>query len=209
MSATVLFVDDEVRILAAIKRMLRQENYKKIFVSRAIEALEIIEKEPVQVLVTDLRMPEMDGLALIRKVKEKKPEIVCIILTAYSQVPTLLAAINQGDVFRYLTKPWNSEEDFKKVIQEAIACYEQQEEQKNLIKRLTLQTRAMRNTLERYEKRLKNYHQQHKIILHHFTTYIEPAFKKLISEKNLKEYTEIKQQFEEFKRLLTSQEFSQ
>ncbi len=120
MSATVLFVDDEVRILAAIKRMLRQENYKKIFVSRAIEALEIIEKEPVQVLVTDLRMPEMDGLALIRKVKEKRPEIVCIILTAYSQVPTLLAAINQGDVFRYLTKPWNSEEDFKKVIQEAM-----------------------------------------------------------------------------------------
>jgi len=203
MNATVLFVDDEVRILAAIKRILRQEKYKKLFASSAKEALQIMEEEPVHVLVTDLRMPEMDGLALIKKVKEKRPDIVRIILTGYSQIPNLLAAINQGDVFRYLTKPWNVE-DFKKIIHEAIEYYKKRDEEKNLIKRLTIQTRAMRNILDKYEKRLEEYQKHNRIILHHFLTHIEPAFKRLISGKNVEEYSEVKQQLEEFKRLLGS-----
>lgn len=157
---TVLFVDDEVRILHAIKRMLRREKYNKFFASDGKEALKIIEEELVQVLVTDLRMPEMDGLTLIKKVKEKHPEIVCIVLTAYSQVPTLLAAINQGHVYRYITKPWNSEEEFKQIITEAIEYYNKQEEQKNLIQRLSLQNKLLRNRVRKYEKEIEGYLQQ-------------------------------------------------
>jgi len=201
-TATVLFVDDEVRILHAIKRMLRREQYNKLFASTGKEALEIIEEEPVQVLVTDLRMPEMDGLTLIKKVKEKYPEIVCIVLTAYSQVPTLLAAINQGHVYRYLTKPWNSEEEFKQMIREAIECYTKQEEQKSLVQRLSLQNKLLRNRIEKYEKEIEGCLHQKKSLWDYFVSNIEPLVKKLTYGKKPEEYLEIQEKIEEFKELL-------
>jgi len=100
-------------IVDAAQAIKSQNREEKLFASSAKEALQIIDKEPVHVLVTDLRMPEMDDLALIKEVKKRKPDIVRVVLSGYSQVPTLLAAINEGDVLRYLTKPWNSEEEFR------------------------------------------------------------------------------------------------
>ncbi|MCD6319186.1 MAG: response regulator, partial [Candidatus Desulfofervidaceae bacterium] len=201
-TATVLFVDDEVRILHTIKRMLRREDYNKLFASDGKEALGILEEESVQVLVTDLRMPEMDGLTLIKKVKEKYPEVVCIVLTAYSQIPTLLAAINQGHVYRYITKPWNSEEEFKQMIQEAIEYYNRQEEQKNLIQRLSLQNKILKNRVEKCEKKVESFSQQKKSLQEYFATNVEPLFKKLTSGKKPEEYLDVQQKIEEFKELL-------
>ncbi len=190
---SVLFVDDEVRILHAINRMLRREKYKRLFASSAKEALEIMEKEPVHVLVTDLRMPEMDGLTLIRKVKDRDPDIVCVVVTAYSQVPTLLAAINQGHVFRYITKPWNSEEDFRKIIEEAIQYHMQQSEEKNLIQRLFLQNKILANSVKKCEEKLETLNE-------YFVNQIEPLIKNLIQEKSPQEYESAMQKLEEFKK---------
>ncbi len=191
---SVLFVDDEVRILHAINRMLRREKYKRLFASSAKEALEIMEKEPVHVLVTDLRMPEMDGLTLIRKVKDRDPDIVCVVVTAYSQVPTLLAAINQGHVFRYITKPWNSEEDFRKIIEEAIQYHMQQSEEKNLIQRLFLQNKILANSVKKCEEKLETLNE-------YFVNQIEPLIKNLIQEKSPQEYESAMQKLEEFKKM--------
>ena len=125
-SKTVLFVDDEERLLAALKRGLLDEPYQALFANSGREALQILEQQEVHVLVTDMRMPEMGGLDLLRIARTKYPRVVRMVLSGYTQVSTILTAINQGEVFRYITKPWKLEEEFKPAIREALAYYDSQ-----------------------------------------------------------------------------------
>ena len=117
---TVLFVDDEEQILKSLKRGLLDEPYKKLFANSGKEAIEILDKEEVDVIVTDMRMPEMNGLELLKIVKVKYPDIIRMVLSGYTQVTTLLTAINQGEIFKYITKPWKLEEEFKPAVREAV-----------------------------------------------------------------------------------------
>lgn len=126
---TVLFVDDEEKILKSLERGMLDEPCRSLFATSGKEALEILEKEDVHVLVTDMRMPEMSGLDLLRIVKEKYPHVVRLVLSGYTQVGTLLTAINQGEIYRFLTKPWKLEEEFKSVIQDALEHYDAQQGQ--------------------------------------------------------------------------------
>ncbi len=121
---TVLFVDDEEPILRSLKRGLMDEPYSCLFASSGKEALKVIEQNEVHVLVTDMRMPEMGGLELLKIVKEKHPQIVRVVLSGYTQIGTLLTAINQGEIFKYITKPWKLEDEFKPSIMAAIEFYE-------------------------------------------------------------------------------------
>ena len=123
---TVLFVDDEERVLSCLKGGLLGEPYKTLFAKSGKEALEILEKNEVHVIVTDMRMPEMSGLELLRAVKEKYPHIVRMVLSGYTQVTTLLTAINQGTIFKFITKPWDFKEEFKPAVLDAIEYYNSQ-----------------------------------------------------------------------------------
>ena len=123
---TVLFVDDEVRLLRSIQRGLLDEPYNLLFAESGKQALELLEAHEVHIIVTDMRMPEMSGLDLLRIVKEKYPQIVRIVLSGYTQVTTLLTAINQGEIFRFITKPWKMEGEFKEVLKQAVAHYQSQ-----------------------------------------------------------------------------------
>lgn len=118
--STVLFVDDQEEILFLIKRMLKEEPYRILFAKSGQEALNIIEKESVDVIVTDVLMPNMTGLELLDMVKDSHPNMVRIILSGFSQIPTLLSAINNGKIFRYITKPWQVDEEAKRIIRDAI-----------------------------------------------------------------------------------------
>lgn len=118
--STVLFVDDQEEILVLIKRMLKNEPYTMLFAANGKEALEVINKHHVDVIVTDVLMPNMSGLELLDIIKETHPNIVRIILSGFSQIPTLLSAINHGKIFRYITKPWQVDEEAKEVIRDAI-----------------------------------------------------------------------------------------
>jgi len=120
---TVLFVDDEQRVLMSLKRGLLDEPYETLFAESGKEALEILDKKQVHVIVTDMRMPEMGGLELLRTVKKEYPHIVRMVLSGYTQVSTLLTAINQGEIFRFIPKPWKLEEEFKPAVREAVECY--------------------------------------------------------------------------------------
>ena len=117
---TILFVDDEVRLLRSIERGLLDEPYNLLFAESGKDALALLEENEVHIIVTDMRMPEMSGLDLLRIVKEKYPNIVRIVLSGYTQVTTLLTAINQGEIFRFITKPWKMEEEFKAVLRQAV-----------------------------------------------------------------------------------------
>jgi two-component system response regulator HupR/HoxA len=125
---TVLFVDDEETILRSLKRYLLDEPYNKLFAMSGREALEILKKEKVHVVVTDIRMPGMDGLELLKIVKEMYPQIVNMVLSGYADLGVILQAIDQGNVFKFILKPWNPQENFNKVILEAIDRYNLQSE---------------------------------------------------------------------------------
>ena len=125
---TVLFVDDEEKVLRSLERGLLDEPYKKLFAKSGIEALEILQRKEVHVIVVDMRMPEMTGLELLKIVKKEYPHIIRMVLSGYTQVTTLLTAINQGEIFKYITKPWKLEEDFKPAIRQAIDHYNLQSE---------------------------------------------------------------------------------
>jgi two-component system, NtrC family, response regulator HupR/HoxA len=121
---TVLFVDDEAQILGSLRRGLIDEPYNSLFANSGKEALKMMEESEVHVLVTDMRMPEMSGLELLKIAKERYPQTVRIVLSGYTQVSTLLTAINQGEIFKYITKPWKLEEEFKPSVLAAIQFYE-------------------------------------------------------------------------------------
>jgi two-component system response regulator HupR/HoxA len=125
---TILFVDDEVRLLRSIERGLLDEPYHLLFAESGKDALTLLEENEVHIIVTDMRMPEMSGLDLLRIVKEKYPHIVRIVLSGYTQVTTLLTAINQGEIFRFITKPWKMEEEFKAVLRQAVDYHKLQVE---------------------------------------------------------------------------------
>ncbi len=121
---TVLFVDDEERILNSLKRSLMDEPYETLFANSGSQALEILEQEQVHVIVSDLCMPEMGGLELLRIVKDGYPHIIRLVLSGNTDRELLLSAINQGEISRFIPKPWESNEEFKTIVRQAIEYYD-------------------------------------------------------------------------------------
>ncbi len=120
MSAKVLFVDDQEEILELIKIKLAGELYEKFYAENATEAMKIVESEGIDVVVTDIFMPDIGGLDLLKRLKESHPDVVRVVLSGFSQVNTVLEAINSGDIFRFITKPWRVDEEGKMIIKDAI-----------------------------------------------------------------------------------------
>lgn len=134
--SVVLFVDDEEDILSSIQRGMIDEEYKCLFANRGKHALELFEKNEISVIVTDMRMPEMDGLTLLKKVKEISPNTIRIVLSGYTQLQQVLVTINQGDIFKFITKPWKLEDEFKGIIREAVDYYNLKKDRDNMMEML-------------------------------------------------------------------------
>ncbi|MBX7152746.1 response regulator [bacterium] len=117
---TILIVDDEVEILKILKKTL-EDDYTIITASRAKEAL--LKLDSVQVILSDQRMPEMTGSEFLKKVRETHPDIVRIIMTGYSDMNALIESVNQGEIFRYMSKPWDMETLFS-IVRTAVEKYE-------------------------------------------------------------------------------------
>ncbi len=115
----VVFVDDDELVLKAIARLFQFQPYDALTFRDPKEALDFIRERPVQVLVSDLRMPQMDGLELLRRAQEVNPEAVRVVLSAYSDRESLLDAINSGNIYRYILKPWDAVELISVVRQSA------------------------------------------------------------------------------------------
>ena len=129
---TVLIVDDEEHVLSSLKRVLSNEPYNALFASSGKETLEILDTQDVHVLVADLGMPGMDGIELLKIVKERYPHIIRMVISGYTDSETMLAAINEGEILRFIAKPWANKE-LKIIIQQAIDYYNLCSEREMLI----------------------------------------------------------------------------
>jgi len=129
---TVLFVDDDQAILRSLERGLLDEPYNKLFTTSCKEALEILKRQDVHVIITDLRMPEMSGLEFINIIKIEYPHIVRMVLSGYNQDPALQNAIDQGEIYILIPKPWKSGGNFQMLIRRAIEHYNIQNEYKTI-----------------------------------------------------------------------------
>lgn len=111
---TVLCVDDEPNILSALKRTLRGAGYGVLTATSGAQALQMLDEmaelQPVDVVISDMRMPGMDGAQLLEQVHARWPQLVRILLTGQSNMESTVAAINRGRILRYLSKPWNEPE---------------------------------------------------------------------------------------------------
>lgn len=107
---TILFVDDEASILSALRRLFRPHGYRILTAESGAAGLEILSKEKVDMVVSDVRMPEMDGTAFLEKVNAGWPGTVRILLTGYADMSTTADAIGKSDIFCYVSKPWDGDE---------------------------------------------------------------------------------------------------
>jgi len=128
----VLFVDDQQEILDLIQRKTRDESFDSYFAKTANEAIQILSTNVINVLITDIMMPDMSGLDLIMKAKEISPDTVRMVLSGNAQMSSVMDAINQGHVFKYLTKPWKIDDKAISVIEEALIFHKNQHIQNNL-----------------------------------------------------------------------------
>lgn len=117
--ATILLVDDEPGILSSLRRLLRTQGYIIHTAESGKAGLEILEREPVDLVVSDMRMPEMDGARFLEQVRKRWPASMRILLTGYADVSSTIDAINCGEIHRYVAKPWD-DNDLLLTIRDAL-----------------------------------------------------------------------------------------
>ncbi len=128
----ILIVDDEENILSALKRIFRRENYDIYTAISGEEGLDILDKHDIDLIISDLKMPSMNGVEFLTQAKEKNPDAMRIMLTGQADVKSVLEAIDKGEVYRFLLKPWNDDE-LRMTIRQALDFYYVQKENKVLI----------------------------------------------------------------------------
>ena len=106
MDRTLLIVDDEDGVRRALTRALRGDGYRMLTASSGEEGLKLLETEPVQLVLSDHRMGALSGIQFLRQVRERWPDTLRILLTGYADLQMAIDAINQGELYRFLTKPW-------------------------------------------------------------------------------------------------------
>ena len=129
----VLFVDDDVIMLRSLERGFQDEQFDKHFAKSGREALQILRREKVHVLVTDMCMCEMSGAELIRIVKREYPDIVSVMLSGYTPTDELRKAIHQEEIFKFVCKTLTLEEDLKPVVRQAVDHYDLQSKHEKML----------------------------------------------------------------------------
>lgn len=115
---TLLLLDDEANILRALTRVLRRDGYRILSTTSVQEAFDLLAKNEIQVIISDQRMPEMSGTEFLSQVKALHPDTVRIVLSGYTDLKSVTDAINEGAIYKFLTKPWDDKQ-IREHIQQA------------------------------------------------------------------------------------------
>jgi DNA-binding NtrC family response regulator len=152
----ILIVDDEAEILRVLEKTL-EDDYEIVTCLRAKEAIGLID-DSFYVILSDQRMPEMSGSEFFRIVREKHPQIVRIIMSGYSDMNALISSVNQGEIFRYINKPWEFQElldTLKLAVEkhmETVAHRKLVDENKHLIERNREVANRLTQTMEELKR---------------------------------------------------------
>ncbi|MEY4934377.1 MAG: hypothetical protein RIS64_736 [Bacteroidota bacterium] len=134
----ILYVDDEINNLISFKATFRQ-HYTVHIAKSAHEGLQILKAKPIELIITDQRMPEVTGVQFLEKVIPDFPDPIRMILTGFSDIEDIIRAINTGQVFRYITKPWDYQE-LKMTLDNALNFYHLQQTNRKML--LSLQNKV-------------------------------------------------------------------
>jgi DNA-binding NtrC family response regulator len=118
-NAGVLFVDDEPHVTAALKRALRREPYRLFSADSAAGGLRLLGEEDIDIVISDEQMPGMSGCEFLAEVRRKYPSVIRMILTGQASMEAAISAINDGEVYRFFTKPCNPA-DLKATLRQAV-----------------------------------------------------------------------------------------
>ena len=146
----ILLVDDEVMVLKTLVRLLRSEPFTVFTAASADAALDVLARESIQVVVSDQHMPGKTGVDLLKCVRELYPDVVRIMLTGYTEMNIAVDAINEGQVHRLMTKPWN-DQDMRATVRHALDTWEMRRE----IERLNQVTQEQNAILEDLNRSLE------------------------------------------------------
>jgi len=156
---TLLLVDDEENILSAMKRLLRKEGYDIRIASGGEEGLKLLAEHPVDVIISDQRMPGMTGVEFLRRAKVLHPESIRIVLSGYTELQSVTSAINEGAIYKFLTKPWDDEQ-LKEHIAEAFHQKELADENRRLSSAVQLANRELEGANGRLQQLLEEREQR-------------------------------------------------
>lgn len=152
---SILYIDDEENNLTSFKSTFRRDYHIHV-ASTGQEGLEIMEKHNIQLVITDQRMPDMTGIEFLEKIVPLYPDCMRMILTGFSDMEAIIQAINKGNIYRYVSKPWNRE-DLKITIDSALEVYNLKSQNKHLIQDLQ---DANRNLEQKVMERTRQLEQQ-------------------------------------------------
>ncbi|HDH06563.1 MAG TPA: response regulator [Nitrospirae bacterium] len=147
MNNSMLLVDDEPGVISALKRSLIEESYNIYTANSGIEGLAILKDNKIKLVISDEKMPGMTGSEFLAAVKKMFPETLRMMLTGHASIQAAMNAVNNGEIYRFFTKPWNDIE-IKLAIRSAIEKYDLEAENRRLLKTVKRQA----NELQQLEK---------------------------------------------------------
>jgi signal transduction histidine kinase len=150
---SVLFVDDEEEVLRALGRVVRQEPYTALFAGSGQEALKLMGKHPVHVIVTDLKMPQLDGTQLLEQIAQRFPLTIRLVLSGLDDSASIVEAIRAGQIYRYILKPWDTHE-LRLTIRQALDLYKLQEEKRRLVAEIERHNRQLEDRVRQRTEQL-------------------------------------------------------
>lgn len=151
---TVLCVDDEPNILSSLRRLFRPCGYRVLVAEGGAQGLEILRSDSVDLVISDMRMPHMDGAQFLKAVREGWPDVVRILLTGYADIASTIEAVNQGQIYRYVSKPW-TDEDMVLTVRQALETRALQREKERLEALTREQNERLRQLNESLETKVQ------------------------------------------------------
>ncbi len=148
----ILCVDDEPNVLRAVQRIFLDDDYEILTAPSAAEGLKVMESGgPIQIVISDYRMPEMNGVDLLSEVCRRWPDTVRIVLSGYADTAAIVAAINEGQIYKFIAKPWNDDE-LRMSIGNAVDLYFLNMHNRELTRELTAKNAELSRVNAKLEK---------------------------------------------------------
>jgi DNA-binding NtrC family response regulator len=150
---TLLVVDDESDVGDSVHDLLRRE-FNVLRARSAEEGLKLMRANEIHIIMTDQRMPKVSGVELLRSIRAGHPQAIRMLFTGYADLDSVIAAINQGHIFKFLKKPWQPE-DLESAVREAAAEYERLVEHAETMDHLRVELQHLRERITALEKEVE------------------------------------------------------